>query len=124
MSVIDRDRAEQIAGEWLEAFNAHRADLVVGPFADDVTATSPMIARLRPGSEGHLVGKEAVLGFYQEGLWLVPVHFTLVEVLCGVDQITIVYRNQGETLVAETFTFGVDDLVHAVNVTYGPSPTQ
>lgn len=124
MSVMDRERAEQVAAEWLHAFNAHRADLVVEHFADDVTAISPVIARLRPGSEGHLRSKEAVLDFYQEGLRLVPeLHFTLVEVLCGIGQITIVYRNQVQTLIAETLTFGAGDLVQAVNVAYGATPT-
>ena len=125
MSVVDHDRATAIAQRWLEAFNSHRADEVVAHFAETVTATSPVIARLRPDSGGHLAGKAAVLDYYEEGLRLVPdLHFSLVEVLTGIDQVTIVYRNQAGTLVAETLTLGVDGLVASVSVTYGATPPQ
>jgi hypothetical protein len=121
MGVIDRGRAERIAQQWLEAFNAHRADLVVAHFAADVTAASPLIDRLRPGSGGRLTGRDAVRDYYEEGLRLnTDLHFILVEVLCGVDQLTIVYRNQRGSLVAETLTVGNDDVVTAVSVAYGP----
>lgn len=50
-------------------------------------------------------------------------HFTLVDALCGVDQVTTVYRNELGPVVAETLTFGEDDQVHAVHVTYGQRPS-
>ena len=125
MSVVDPDRATAIAKQWLDAFNSHRADEVVAHFAETVTATSPVIARLRPDSGGHLAGKTAVLAYYEEGLRLIPdLHFSLVEVLTGVDQVTIVYRNQAGTLVAETLTLGADGLVASVSVTYGATPSE
>jgi hypothetical protein len=66
-----------------------------------------------------------VLAYYEEGLQLVPdLHFTLVEVLTGIDQVTIVYRNQAGTLVAETLTLGADGLVASVSVTYGATPSE
>jgi len=62
-----------------------------------------------------LRGKAAVLSYYEDGLRLLPdLRFTLVEVLTGVDQLTIVYRNQDDTLVAETLKLGDDGLVNAV----------
>ena len=118
---MDPKTAATIAQEWLDAFNAHRADRVVDHFADDVTARSPAIARIRPESGGVLTGKPAVLSFYEEGLRRIPdLHFTLIDVLTGVDQLTILYRNQHDTLVAETLTIRDDGQVSAVSVTYGP----
>jgi len=118
---MDPQAAATIAHEWLDAFNAHDADRVVEHFADDVTARSPVIARLRPNSGGVLTGKPAVHAYYEEGLRRTPdLHFTLVEVLTGVDQLTILYRNQHATLVAETLTVRDDGLVGSVGVTYGP----
>lgn len=123
MAVTDRQTAARVAREWLDAFNAHRADLIVEHFATDVSATSPVIARLLPESGGTLHGKADVRSYYEEGLRLSPdLHFTLVEVLRGVDQVTIVYRNQRDVMVAETLTFGRDDTVQAVHVTYGETP--
>jgi len=124
MGLIDHSAARHIANAWLNAFNDHRADLVVEHFAEDVTATSPAIAMLRPQSGGTLRGKPEVLAFYEEGLQRVPdLQFRLVEVLTGIDQVTIVYHNQRQTLVAETLTLGPDATVRAVHVTYGPTPT-
>ena len=118
---MDGPTAATVAQAWLDAFNAHRADRVVEHFADDVTARSPVIARLRPDSGGVLTGKPAVQACYEEGLRQIPdLHFTLVEVLTGVDQLTILYRNQHATLVAETLTVRDDGLVGSVCVTYGP----
>lgn len=115
--------ADRLARAWLEAFNAHRADQVVALFADDVTACSPVIERLRPDSGGRLRGKAAVQAFYEDGLRLVPdLRFTLVQVLSGIDQLTVLYRNQHDTLVAETLRIGGDGLVREVDVTYGPPP--
>ncbi len=118
--VIDRSAADKLAAEWLDAWNEHRADLVVTHFADDVVVSSPVAARLRPGSGGVLRGKPAVLAYYVDGLAAAPdLRFTLVEVLTGVDQITFVYRNQAGVLVAETLMVGDDDKVTAVSVAYG-----
>ena len=59
--------------------------------------------------------------FYEDGLRTIPgLHFTLVEVLTGIVQLTILYRNQRDTLVAETLNPREDGLVSAVSVTYGP----
>ncbi len=94
-----------MARRWLDAFNARRPDLVVQHFHDDVTATSPVIARLLPDTGGILHSNAEVLELYRQGIALAPdLRFTLVEVLCGIDQITIAYRNQTGTLVAETLT--------------------
>ena len=120
MNIIEQSRAETIAGEWLAAWNAHRPDLVVAHFADDVVVRSPLADRLRPGSGGVLHGKADVLSYYDDGLAAAgDLEFTLVETLVGVDQLTIVYRNHRGVLVAETLTLGDDGLAHAVSVAYG-----
>lgn len=121
MPALDPDTAATIANDWLDAFNAHRADQVVEYFAEDVTARSPAIARLRPASGGYLEGKPAVLSFYEDGFRAIPdLHFRLV--LTGIGQLTILYRNQRDILVAETLSLREDGLVGAVSVTYGPEP--
>jgi hypothetical protein len=119
-AVIDRSSADKIAIEWLDAWNQHRPDLVVSHFAEDVVVFSPLAERLRPGSGGVLRGKPEVLAYYVDGLAAVAdLRFTLIEALVGVDQITIVYRNQSGVLVAETLTVGNDEKVTAVSVAYG-----
>jgi hypothetical protein len=123
VSPITPEAAAVIAQRWLDAFNAHRADQVVEHVADDVTARSPVIARLRPESGGYLEGKSAVLSYYEDGLPGPELHFTLVEVLTGIGQLTILYRNRRDVLVAESLSIREDGLISAVSVTYGPERT-
>ena len=123
MAVVDAGAARQIARQWLDAWNAHDAAAVVSHFAEDVTASSPLIDVRRPRSGGVLRGREEVLSYYEEGVRLAPdLHFELVDVLCGVDELTIVYRNQRRALVAETLSLALDGTVVAVHVTYGEAP--
>lgn len=125
MPVVSRGAADRIARDWLDAFNAHRPDLVVARFAADVTVRTPVLERLRPGSGGELTGRDAVLEYYREGLRLVPeLRFSLVDVLTGVDQVTILYRDQRGTLVAEALTLCPDGDVGRVDVAYAASASR
>jgi hypothetical protein len=120
LTLIERTRAEAIAREWLDAWNAHRPDLVVAHFADDVAVASPLAEQLRPGSAGVLRGKTEVLAYYNDGLAAVgDLRFTLIDTLVGVDQVTIVYRNHRGVLAAETLTVRDDGTVGTVTVSYG-----
>ena len=95
----------------------------VAHFADDVEVSSPLIAQLRPGSEGRLRGKDAVPAYYRDGLAAsAGLHFTLIEVCTGVDELTIVYRNHRGAVVTETLTLGPDGHAVAVRVAYGAVP--
>ena len=127
MPVVARDRADRIAREWLDAWNAHDPGAVVAHFAEDVTAASPLIEVLRPGSGGHLRGREEVLAYYEHGLHLSPdLRFELCDVLCGVDQVTILYRsNKREGLVAESLILdAAHGTVTAVQVSHGNAPVE
>jgi hypothetical protein len=118
--LLERTQAETIASEWLDAWNGHDPDRVVAHFADDVVVASPVADRIVAGSGGVLRGKAEVLAYYRAGLAAVAdLRFTLVETLVGVDQVTIVYRNQRGVLVAETLRLRDDGRVGAVSVAYG-----
>ena len=118
--MIERAQAEAIASEWLDAWNAHDPARVVAHFGDDVVIRSPVAARLRPGSGGVLRGRDAVLSYYRDGLAAGPgLRFTLVAVCTGVDDVTIVYTNERDVLVAETLVLGGDGRATEVRVAYG-----
>ena len=117
--MIEHADANAIAAEWLAAWNHHDPDRVVEHFTDDVVVHSPLAAQLRPGSDGVLHGKEAVLSYYRDGLAAAPkLHFTLIEVCVGVNEVTIVYRNHRATLVTEALVL-VNGAVTEVHVSYG-----
>ena len=118
--MIDRAQGLAVAQEWLDAWNAHDPERVVAHFTDDVIVRSPVAGQLRPGSHGELRGKNQVLSYYRDGLAASSgLRFSLVEVCIGVDDITIVYRNQGDILVTEALTLSEAGLAREVRVSYG-----
>ena len=99
------------AQHWLEAWNAHDLETLLGHFADQVVFTSPVAAQLLTGSDGVIRGKEALRAYWTEGLRRIPdLHFDLVGVYAGVEAIVINYRNQRGGLVNEVLRFA-DGLV-------------
>jgi len=118
--MIERAQAVAAAEEWLAAWNAHDPERVVAHFSDDVVIHSPLADQIRPGSNGVLRGKEAVLSYYRDGLAASRgLKFSLLDVCVGVDGITIVYRNHRGILVTESLTFGADGRATEVRVGYG-----
>jgi hypothetical protein len=118
--MIDRAQALAVAQEWLDAWNAHDPQRVVAHFADDVVVRSPLAGQLRPESNGELRGKDKVLSYYRDGLARsAALRFSLVEVCTGVEDVTIVYRDQRDTLVTEALTLREDGLACDVRVSYG-----
>jgi uncharacterized protein (TIGR02246 family) len=118
--MIDTARARAIAEEWVDAWNAHDPERVVSHFTDDVVIFSPLAAQVRPESNGVLHGKEAVLSYYRDGLAQSgALHFTLVEVCTGVNEVAIVYQNHRDVLVTEYLRVHDDGRAFEVHVAYG-----
>ena len=120
MPLADRDTVTKVAHDWMTALNGHDPWRAVARFSDAATATSPLIELLRPASGGRLFGKPEVITFYIELIALVPdLRLDLVDVLQGVDQITVLHRNQAGVLGADTMMFGSNGLVNATLTTFG-----
>ncbi len=99
---MDRAWAEAFAERWVRDWNAHDLDGVLSHFADDVVFTSPVAARVVPGSDGVVRGKEALRAYWRLGLSKVPdLRFEVVSVFVGINIIVLAYRNQRADLVSE-----------------------
>jgi hypothetical protein len=104
---MEPTEAREFVQHWLAAWNAHDVDAVIAHFADDVTFTSPIAARIVAGSEGVIRGKPALHAYWSEGVRLIPdLHFELVGTYTGIDTLVINYRNQNGGLVNEVLRFG------------------
>src|SRR3954452_8079360 len=55
-----------LAHAWLDAFNAHDVDALVGLYTDNATHTSPKIRALHPDTGGKLVGKAALAAWWRD----------------------------------------------------------
>jgi hypothetical protein len=103
---MDYVKARDFVRGWLEAWNAHNVEAVLAHFAEDVTFTSPVAARILEGSDGVVRGKAALRNYWREGLSRIPdLRFDLVGIYAGVDTIVINYRNQNDGLVCEVLKF-------------------
>jgi ketosteroid isomerase-like protein len=103
---MDEARAHEFARDWLAAWNSHDLDAVLVHFADAVTFTSPVAARILAGSDGVIRGKAALRAYWSEGVRLIPdLQFELVDLYVGIDTLTINYRNQNGGLVNEVLRF-------------------
>jgi hypothetical protein len=103
---VNHDEAAAFAEQWVKDWNNHDVEAVLAHFADDVVFTSPLAGRLFPLSGGVLEGKDALRGYWAEGVRLNPaLRFDLVSVYVGVGTIVINYRNEQGAGRCEVLTF-------------------
>ncbi len=102
---MDHEEAQAFARQWVTDWNAHDVDALLEHFTDDVVFTSPVAVRIL-GGDGVIRGKEALRGYWSEGLRLIPdLRFEVLAVYAGVSTLVINYRNQAGGLVSEVLTF-------------------
>lgn len=111
--MLNRDWAVEFAREWIDAWNAHDLERILAHYADDFVMSSPLIVERQGLPSGTIAGKRALAEYWKPSMSLdPPLVFELVDVLVGIRQLTIYYRNVGRRTVAETLTF--DDALCAV----------
>jgi ketosteroid isomerase-like protein len=123
MTTAHEPDLQQLADEWIAAWNARDLEAVLRHYAEDVQFTTPVAAVVVPESGGVVRGVAALRAYWAAALPLVPdLHFDLVDVLATVDGVTIVYRNQRGQLVAETLLLRPDGLVWWAVASYSAVP--
>jgi len=104
--MISEERARAFAYDWIESWNSHDLNRIMSHYADDFQMTSPFIAKLMNEPTGTIKGKDNVRAYWAKALQRLPdLHFELIEVLAGVDSITIYYHAVLGKRGAEVFFF-------------------
>ncbi len=104
--MLEHSWARAFAQEWIAAWNAHDLERILSHYADDFEMSSPLIVERLGDPRGVVKGKTQVGEYWRPSLFLdPPLHFELLDVLVGMGQLTIYYRNVGRRVVAETLTF-------------------
>ncbi|MFS0692147.1 nuclear transport factor 2 family protein [Streptomyces nitrosporeus] len=119
---MDLTFAQEFAARWQDDWNSHDLDRILAHYHDDVTFSSPMIARLTGDPVGTVRGKAALRAYWATGLEKIPgLEFEVVDVRAGVDALVIDYRNQAGGRVSEVLVFR-DGLVASGFGAYGETP--
>jgi ketosteroid isomerase-like protein len=104
--MLEQAFAEQFAAEWIEAWNSHDLQRILTHYTDDFEMCTPYIAQLTGEASGTLKGKEAVGAYWAKGLQRTPnLQFELLELLIGVNSLTLYYQNHRGQFVAEVLHF-------------------
>ncbi|MEZ5564025.1 MAG: nuclear transport factor 2 family protein [Gammaproteobacteria bacterium] len=109
--MITMDFARNFAEQWVEAWNSHDLSAVLAHYSDNFEMSSPYIVQIASDPSGTLKGKELVAAYWSAALERMPtLNFELLQVLVGVESVTIYYRGV-RGLVAEVFFFNANGLV-------------
>ena len=100
--MIDRAFADELAAEWIAAWNAHDLERILSHYRDDFSMSSPLIAQRGFDASGTLHGKEAVRPYWRHGLESTPeLRFELEATFVGPISIALLYRNHAGRRVIE-----------------------
>lgn len=117
--MIAADRAAQVAAEWIGAWNAHDLDAILSHYAEELEFTSPLIVQRLKRADGTLRSKTELRGYFALGVGPgSSLRFELIDVLPGVDSVTLYYRNHRGQTVAEMMMLDDDNRIIKAVVHY------
>jgi hypothetical protein len=101
---MNLEEAKRFAEHWVTSWNSHDIDAVLTHYTDDFYMTTPMIQRVLGIESGTLKGKTAVGDYWRAGLKNMPdLNFSIIEVTCGVNSVSIYYNAVMGKRAIETF---------------------
>jgi ketosteroid isomerase-like protein len=99
---------EAFAHEWLEAWNSHDVDRILGHYSDDLIFTSPYVQELTGRDDGTLFGKDELRDYFSRALASFPdLEFRDLEVFAGATGVCLVYRSVRDLRAAEVMLLEV-----------------
>jgi hypothetical protein len=111
--MITKGSALAFAQHWVESWNSHDMDRILGHYTDDFEMTSPYIISIMNEPSGTLKGKEKVGTYWSFALGKFPnLEFKLIDAFYGVNSVTVYYYSVHRgTNAAEFFLFDPDGKV-------------
>jgi hypothetical protein len=104
--IVSMPEPGAFAQAWAAAFNRLDVEAVLAHFHDDVVFSSPVAARVMPGSGGVVRGKAALREYWSAAAKIMPdLHFEVLGVYQGQSILVINYRNERGGLVNEVLEF-------------------
>jgi hypothetical protein len=118
-SMITESEVKGFARQWVAAWNSHDLDAIMSHYDVDVVLISPVAAKILDRPSGTVEGNAALRNYFKRGLELYPnLHFALLDVMCGLASIVVLYKNQKGTRTAEFMEFGKNGKIIRVVANY------
>jgi ketosteroid isomerase-like protein len=104
--MLSKQDARDFAQDWIDSWNSHDLDRIMGYYAENCELTTPFVVTMLNKATGKLKGKAKMRGYWATVLASVPaLRFDLLDVLIGVDSMTIYYRALHGRIAAEVLFF-------------------
>ena len=117
--MIDGEAAARFAQSWIDAWNSHDRDRILGHYAPGVVYHSPFAVQLQDASEGTLSGRDALAQYVGRALERYPqLHFQLRSVYLGAGSVVLEYDSVNDLVAAETLVLDAQGLVQEVRCHY------
>lgn len=107
--MISKEKAQEIAHQWIQAWNEHKIDDMISLYSEDIVFTSPYVVEISGNQSGSIKGKKELRAYFVKALQEYPnLKFELLSVLIGVDIITILYKSVNDLPAAATISLDSD----------------
>jgi ketosteroid isomerase-like protein len=117
--MISREKAVQIANEWIDSWNRHDLDSIMSYYSEDVVLTSPVVIELLGQDMGMVIGKDALRDYFMKGLAAHPnLRFEMIEIFTGVRSFVLYYRRLNGLQGAEVMVLNQENKIEKVIAHY------
>jgi ketosteroid isomerase-like protein len=109
----------EIITDWIDAWNTHDIDRIMGHYADEVEFTAQTVVTRWNKADGKLKGKEELQQHFSKGLTLAPgIHFTVEEILYAPSGYAVLYRRENGNRVLDAVELNEAGLATKVTAYY------
>jgi len=107
--MISKEKAQEIAHQWIQAWNDHKIEDMISLYSEDIVFTSPYVVEIFGNQSGSIKGKKERRAYIVKALQQYPnLKFELLNVLIGLDIITILYKSVNDLPAAATISLDPD----------------
>jgi ketosteroid isomerase-like protein len=109
----------EMARRWIDDWNRRDLEAILAHYADDVEVCSPKVVERFGLAHGRLRGKDRLREYFALGIRVPSLRFELIDVLAGVDAMTVVYRRETGALVADCSELDAQGKIVRMTACYG-----
>jgi len=116
---MNYQEARERAKHWCDAWTRGDLDAVMEHYADNVRLSSPTVIKRLGIKSGWIGGKDKVREHFPVGIQAPNLRFEFVDVLLGVDGMSVVYRRENGALVVDVVELDSEGKGLVVRAYYG-----